>query len=112
MDVFHGFIHEPSSGGSGSLTAAEVILTLSDNNLTSGTALNIQDGTYPGGGPAAVEGSTLTLPAAFNTDASIQALINGQEVKKGTDIIRVSPTQVTFPVKLKTDDQIKIRKLT
>jgi len=104
-------IHEPQSegGAGGTVTAEEVILTFPDN-VSSGTAINIQDGTYAGGGPATVEGSmTLTLPAAFNTDALIQALLNGQEIKKGDDVTRVSSTQLSFSIKLKKDDQVKVR---
>lgn len=110
--VFPGFIHEPSSGGvaSGLTQAEEVILTLPDNDLTIGTAISIQTGVYAGGGPATVEGTaTLTLPASFATDALIQVLLNGQEIKRGTDVTRTSATQVSFAEKLKKDDQIKIR---
>ena len=94
----------------GGTTVEEVILTLTDNNLTAGVAMSIQTGIYAGGGPATVEGTaTLTLPATFITDANIIALLNGQEIKKGTDVLRASSTQVTFSEKLKTTDQVKIR---
>ena len=88
----------------------EVILTLNDSAYTSGTALNIQTGVYAGGGPATVEGSaTLTLPATFISDAGITVLLNGQEIKKGTDVTRISATKVALSIDLDTDDQIKIR---
>ena len=111
MDTIWGFIHEPAATGTTGLTKAEeVILTLPDNNLTAGTAINIQNGTYPGGGPATVEGTaTLTLPSTFVTDAEVQVFLNGQEIKKGTDTIRASSTQLTFSDRLKKDDQIKVR---
>ena len=40
----------------------EVFLAVPDT-VAPGTAINIQDGTYGGGGPATVEGDTVGLPA-------------------------------------------------
>ena len=99
------FIEEPSSAGSGGVVVDEVILTLPDG-CPAGTAIHVQTGVYAGGGPAAVEGATLTLDA-FTPNTSI--LVNGQAVKLTDDVTRVSATQLSFSVDLKADDQIKVR---
>lgn len=112
MSVFQGFIQEPSSGGGGTglTTALEVILTFQEI-VPSGTAINIQTGAYGGQViPPIVEGTTtITLPAAFNTDALIQVLLNGLEQKKPQDVARASATQVTLSDKLKKNTILKVR---
>ena len=108
-DGFQPFISEPAGAAAGLTQAEETILTLPDA-LASGTAINIRTGVYAGGGPATVEGTTtLTLPTTFTTDAEITVLLNGQEIKKGDDVIRASSTQLSFSTGLKKDDQIKLR---
>jgi hypothetical protein len=96
-----GFIHEPSDAG-GLSAIGEVILTLTAN-LPAATALNIQTGA-PG---ATVEGDSLTLSSPLDNNTQIQ--LNGQEIKRGVDAIRISATQLSFIEKLKTTDQIRIR---
>jgi len=105
------FIHEPQSGGTTGLTGArEVILTFHET-VPAATAINIQTGAYPGQiVPPTVEGTTsIVLPATFNTDALIQALLNGLELKKPEDVARASATQITFTDRIKRDTILKVR---
>lgn len=111
MEAIWGFIHEPPAAPSPATVVDEVILTFNES-VPSGTAINIQTGAYAGQVvPPTVEGSTtITLPTDFNTDAKIQAILNGLDLKKGGDISRTSATQVTMSDKLKSGDILKVRK--
>lgn len=109
--IFPGFIQEASTAGAGGLsTAQEVILTFHET-VPAGTAINIQTGAYGGQViPPTVEGTTtITLPTTFNTDANIQVLLNGLEIKKPEDAARASATQLTFSDRLKRNTILKVR---
>ena len=88
----------------------EVILTFKET-ISAGTAINIQTGAYAGQVLApTVEGTlTLTLPSAFNTDATHQVLMNGLELKKPGDVLRASSTQLSFSDKIKVNHILKVR---
>ena len=88
----------------------EVILTFAEN-VSAGTAINIQTGAYAGQVLApTVEGTTtLTLPSTFNTDATIQVIMNGLELKKPGDVIRASSTQLSLSDKIKKSHILKVR---
>lgn len=93
-----------------------VYLTFPDT-VAAGTAIDIQDGTYSGGGPATVEGDILTLPAsqsAFDADGDILVFYNGQMIDKlkgsgAAEVEWVSTTQLKFCFPLYADNQIKVR---
>jgi len=105
----------------------EVVLTFPDT-LAPGTAFNIQDGTYAGGGPAVVEGDRpdypyigapgVTLPLTaqdFQDDGRISVILNGQELERGNgtgngDAVWVSPTQLKITFKtIHTGNQVMVR---
>ncbi len=102
------FINEPGVSGLTAIDIELVTITLNDEALTSGTVLNIQSGVYAGGGPAGVVGDSISLPSPL--DDTIVFLLNGQEILSGTDVVRVSATQISFNCDLRADDQIKVRK--
>lgn len=106
----HGFIYEPAVSGGSALVVQEVVITFAEK-VPSGTAINIQTGSYAGQvNPPTVEGTTtLTLPVTFNTDASLQVILNGSELKKPEDASRTSSTQLTLSDKVKNGAILKVR---
>lgn len=81
----------------------EVVLTFPDL-VSTGTAINVQTGVYAGGGPATVNGDTITFPATaveFNGNGGIEILLNGVELEKGLNakcgVLWASTTQITLP---------------
>lgn len=97
-------------------TYAEVVLTF-PGAVVAGTAINVQTGVYAGGGPADVDGDTVTLPATaveFDEDAKVEAFMNGNRLHKGTgnDIQWASTTQVTLTNALRAGGKLIIARIT
>lgn len=95
----------------------EIILTFSET-VAADTAINVQDGTYSGGGPAGVEGNAdIVFPptgAEFKTDTRIHATLNGQELSRGNATANdefnwASTTQFSLAVPLQAENTIIIR---
>lgn len=89
----------------------EVVITFHET-VPAATAINIQTGAYSGQTLApTVEGTTtLTLPVTFSTDALIQVMLNGLELKKPEDVARASATQITLTDRIKRNTILKVRK--
>jgi len=104
----------------------EVTLTFPDV-VAPGTAFNIQDGTYAGGGPAVVTGDTAALqpPGApvillpsvgtdFEDDGRIEVTLNGQELLRGRGLgfgeaQWVSSVQLALDRRIFTGNQVTVR---
>lgn len=113
--TYDGTFTVTRKGKSANLETLEVVLEFPDS-VAPGTAIDIQAGTYIGGGPATVVGDTITLPrtgAEFAADGAIQVLLNGQNLERGASIGSeeaqwVSTTQLAFSMRIKKGSSIKV----
>lgn len=85
--------------------------------VPAGTVINIQDGTYSGGGPAVMTGDTILLNPtglAFEGDGRFDIYLNGQNREKGrsagiASVNWISTIHVSFDCKIFPGNKVTIR---